>query len=211
MRSSFCAQILFLDPRLSDASALCFRGVWLTARHRARLRLNVASAKRDPKSQPILQKYGCAAQPLALYVKAERSVDPFFLSCMRMLVLAQNVTKLQRAELKGWMEAWPETIPLDQRTEAAAAALAVDVLQQALDRMGSSSAEMRQRFGGDTVAARPTVHVREAETMVIVGLLKSMKELAVLTSHEYLFEALKESQRADRKKGREQQKPPSSV
>eukprot|EP00933_Yihiella_yeosuensis_P027254 TRINITY_DN2113_c1_g3_i1.p1 TRINITY_DN2113_c1_g3~~TRINITY_DN2113_c1_g3_i1.p1 ORF type:complete len:312 (+),score=46.89 TRINITY_DN2113_c1_g3_i1:1-936(+) len=187
-------EVLLLDPRLSDATALCFRGLWLTSRHRAWLRLNVASAKRDPQSQPILQKYGCGAQPLGLFVNAEKTVDPLFLSCMRMLAMAYNASVLQRAERLGWMESWPETNAIDQRTEATAAELGVEVLEKALEPLGSSNAEIRQRFGSDTMARRPTVRVREAETMAIVGLLKSMRELALLSGHEYLFEALRDSQ-----------------
>merc|ERR1740130_2291576 len=92
------------------------------------------------------------------------------------------------------MNRWPVTGMVDQKTEAAATELAINVLQQVLSRLGSSSAQMRQRFGADTAAARPTVHVREAETMIVVGLLKSMKELQLVSSSEYLFEALKESE-----------------
>merc|ERR1719161_1609923 len=77
--------------------------------------------------------------------------------------------------------------------EVAATELGIGALQQVLARMGSSSAQMRQRFGGDTAAARPTVHVREAETMIVVGLLKSMKELQLVSSNEYLFETLRNS------------------
>merc|ERR1740130_1715043 len=92
------------------------------------------------------------------------------------------------------MNRWPVTGMVDQKTEAAATELAINVLQQVLARIGSSSALMKQRFGADTAAARPTVHVREAETMIVVGLLKSMKELQLVSSSEYLFDALRESE-----------------
>jgi len=204
-------EVLFSDPRLGDASALCFRGLWLTVRHRARLRLNVLPAdRRDPKSQHILAKYGCGTVPLSLFVTAERRVDPLFLSCMRMLALAGNATRLQLAEQRGWTEDWPETDPFDQRTEAAAAEIAVEALQQALERLSSSSAEARQRFGSDTLVARPVMRVREAETMMVVSLLKTMRELALLSSHEYLFEALRDSQKEIRRKAREQARPAST-
>merc|ERR1711924_494676 len=104
--------------------------------------------------------------------------------------------RLQRAINKGWMDRWPITGMVDQRSEAAATELGISSLQQVLHRLGSSSAQMRQRFGSDTAAARPTVHVREAETMIVVGLLKSMKELQLVSSSEYLFEALRESEGA---------------
>merc|ERR1711976_811242 len=125
---------------------------------------------------------------------AQKSVDAQFMSCMRLLALAANATRLQRAEKKGWLSRWPVTGMVDQRTEATATELGIGALQQVLTRLGSSSAQMRPRFGGDTAAARPTVHVREAETMIIVGLLKSMKELQLVSSSEYLFEALRESE-----------------
>lgn len=182
-------EVLFWDPRLTDASALCFRGRWLTARHRTWLRLNVPFA-RDPRSTVLLQKYGCAGQPLGLFVTSQRRVDPFFMACMRMLAVAQNASTLLRAEQVGWMQNWPETAPFDQKNEVSAAELAVNALEQALDRIEASNAEIRQKFGGDTIPARATLRVREAETMVIVGLLKTMKELALLSSHEYLFEAM---------------------
>jgi len=35
--------------------------------------------------------------------------------------------------------------------------------------------------------------VREAETMVVVSLLKSMKELQLVSSNEYLFEAVRDA------------------
>ena len=34
-----------LDLRLTDASSLCFRGVWLTAKHRGQLKLPLPWAK----------------------------------------------------------------------------------------------------------------------------------------------------------------------
>merc|ERR1719408_870952 len=112
---------------------------------------------------------------------------------MRLLALAANATRLQRAAKKGWFDKWPVTGMIDQRTEATATELGIGALQQVLNRLGSSSTQMRQRFGSDTAAARPTVHVREAETMIVVGLLKSMKELQLVSSNDYLFEALKQS------------------
>lgn len=197
-------EVHFVDRRLSDASVLCFQGLWLTARHRMRLSLNVSSARRDDEAMPILQEYGCASQPLHLYVMQQKSVDNKFMSCMRMIALAANATRLRRAIKKGWLERWPVTGMVDQRTEATATELGIGSLQQVLNRLGSSSAQMRQRYGGDTAAARPTVHVREAETMIVVGLLKSMKELQLVSSSEYLFEALRESEtgKADSGQGR---------
>jgi len=189
-------EVLFVDRRLSDASALCFRGLWLSGRHRARLDLDVGTAARDPQAQQILQKFGCGAQPLRLYVSAKKVVDPHFLSCMRLVALAGNVTKLRRVTERGsWAKAWPETSMLSRQAEATAAELAIGVLQQALNRLSASSGEIRQRYGSDAVASRPTVRVREAETMVIVGLLKSMKELQLLSGNEYLFDALRDSQK----------------
>mmetsp|Transcript_29633 Transcript_29633/g.48529 ORF Transcript_29633/g.48529 Transcript_29633/m.48529 type:complete len:204 (+) Transcript_29633:3-614(+) len=155
-----------------------------------RLSLNVSAAKRDPQSQATLQKYGCGGQPLRLYVRAQKSVDPHFISCMRMLAFAVNATKLERAVYKGWARDWPVTEMVGKKLEAAAVELAIGALQQVLSRLGSSSAEMRQRFGNDPAAKRPTVQVREAETMIVVGLLKSMKELQLVASNEYLYEAL---------------------
>jgi len=196
-------EVHYVDRRLSDASVLSFQGLWLTGRHRMRLTLNVSAAKKDPATLPVLQKYGCAAQPLYLYVMQQKSVDNQFMGCMRLLALAANATRLQRAEKKGWFDRWPVTGMVDQKTEAAATELGINALQQVLSRLGSSSAQMRQRFGGDTAAARPTVHVREAETMIVVGLLKSMKELQLVSSSEYLFEALKEDGgRDNRARGR---------
>jgi len=195
-------EIHFVDRRLSDASALCFRGLQLVGQHRARLTLNVSSANRDAAAQATLDRFGCGAQPLNLYVHAQKVVDPHFLGCMRMLALAGNATLLRRAERAGWLKNWPQTGMVDRRTEAAATELAVNSLSQVLGRLGGSSTEIRQRFGGDAVATRPTVKVREAETMIVVGLLKSMKELQLVSSNEYLFEALRESQ-GKRKKQKE--------
>jgi hypothetical protein len=193
-------EVHFVDRRMTDASVLCFQGMWLTSRHRMRLTLNVSSARRDPESLPTLQKYNCAAQPLRLYVLAQKSVDEQFMSCMRMLALAGNYSKLKRAAKKGWLDRWPATGMVDQRTEAAATELGINALQQVLNRLGSSSAQMRSRFGADSAAARPTVHVREAETMIVVGLLKSIKELQLVSSNDYLFEALRESDGVNRPK-----------
>lgn len=192
-------ELLFVDRRLSDASALCYRGLWLAGRHRARLSFNVSGIARDPASQPLLKKYGCGAQPLKMYIQARKSIDPHFLSCMRMLALAGNATKLQRVERSGWMKSWPDTNPVGRQSETAAAGLAINVLQQVLNRLGSSSGEIRQRYGGDAVSSRPTVRVRESETMVVVGLLKSMKELQLLSGNEYLFENLRDTSLSKKK------------
>merc|ERR1712046_396171 len=109
------------------------------------------------------------------------------------LALARNVSQLQRAENAGWLDNWPETGLVDRKTETLATEIAVTALQQIFTRLGSSSTEIRQRFGSDTVAARPSVKIREAETMIAVGLLKSMKELQLVAGSEYLFEALKDT------------------
>lgn len=189
-------ELLLVDRRLSDASVLCYQGLWLAAgRHRARLALDLGHAPRDPQSESTLRKYGCGGQPLRLFVQARQSVDAHFLSCMRMLALAANATRLHRVEQSGWMRHWPDTSVLGRSTESMAAELAINALQQVLQRLGASSAEIRQRYGSDAVAARPAVRVREAETMVVIGLLKSMKELQLLTSNEYLFEALRDNVR----------------
>lgn len=197
-------EVHFVDRRLSDASVLSFQGLWLTGRHRMRLTLNVSSAKRDPDSLSTLHQYNCGTQPLQLYVMAQKSVDAHFMSCMRMLALAANHTRLKRAQKKGWLDKWPVTGMVDQKTETAATELGINALQQVLGRLGSSSTQMRQRFGNDAAAARPTVHVREAETMIVVGLLKSMKELQLVSSSEYLFEAIKDSEKSGRPKSSRQ-------
>jgi len=185
-------ELLFLNLRLTDASALCFRGVWVTAKHRAQLKLPLASKVKAPQ---MMQKYGClsATQNLNLIVPISRDVDPTFLSCMRMAIA--DTEQLQRLETRGWFTTWPRTMPIDQRNEQSAAQLAVELLQKALERLTQSNAELRQRFGSASVVQRPCVRVREAETMVVVSLLKSMQELALLSSNEYLFEALRDAQR----------------
>jgi len=174
-------EVLFVDRRLSDASVLCFQGLWLSGRHRARFSFDVGTVPRDPQSQPILEKYGCGAQPLQLYLHARKAPDPHFLGCMRMLAVASNHTRLLKAERSNWTKAWPDTGPIGRQAEAAAAELAIGSLQQALNRLSSPSLEIRRRYGGDAVAARPAVRVREAEAMVVVNLLKSMKELQLLS------------------------------
>eukprot|EP00927_Polykrikos_kofoidii_P050323 TRINITY_DN44235_c0_g1_i1.p1 TRINITY_DN44235_c0_g1~~TRINITY_DN44235_c0_g1_i1.p1 ORF type:complete len:513 (+),score=79.63 TRINITY_DN44235_c0_g1_i1:120-1658(+) len=192
-------EIHYVDRRLSDASAFCFRGLQLVGHHRARLSLNVSSVSRDPLAQPFLDKYGCGTQPLILYVQAQKVVDPHFISCMRMLALSRNVSKLQRAENAGWTQRWPATGLVDRKTETLAAELAISALQQALTRLSNANTEIRQRFGGDLLVARPTVRVREAETTLIVGLLKSVKELQLVSSNEYLFDALRDTQSGGKK------------
>jgi len=187
-------ELLFLDLRLTDASALCFRGVWVTAKHRAQLKLPLSSRLKGP-SVPLMQKYGCLSQTqnLNLIVPVSRDVAPAFLSCMRMA--AADPEMLQRLETRGWFDNWPLTLPIDQRNEQSAAQLAVELLQKVLERLTQSNNELRQRFGSASVVQRPCVRVREAETMVVVSLLKSMQELALLSSNEYLFEALRDAQR----------------
>lgn len=187
-------ELLFLDLRLTDASALCFRGVWVTAKHRAQLKLPLSSRLKGP-SVPLMQKYGCLSQTqnLNLIVPVSRDVAPAFLSCMRMA--AADPEMLQRLETRGWFDNWPRTLPIDQRNEQSAAQLAVELLQKVLERLTQSNNELRQRFGSASVVQRPCVRVREAETMVVVSLLKSMQELALLSSNEYLFEALRDAQR----------------
>ena len=65
-----------------------------------------------------------------------------------------------------------------------------------MERLSQSTAELQRRFGADSVVQRPTVRVREVETMLLLSLLKSMKELLLLSKNEYLFEHLLELQRA---------------
>merc|ERR1712113_944551 len=120
---------------------------------------------------------------------------------MRVLSIANNYTKLARVEKSGWFKAWPETNQIGRQSEIAAAGLAITTLQNLLSRLSASSGEIRQRYGGDAVATRPTVRVRESETMVIVGLLKSMKELQLLSGNDYLFEALRETTKKKRSSG----------
>eukprot|EP00747_Dinoflagellata_sp_TGD_P165324 gnl/TRDRNA2_/TRDRNA2_186446_c0_seq1.p1 gnl/TRDRNA2_/TRDRNA2_186446_c0~~gnl/TRDRNA2_/TRDRNA2_186446_c0_seq1.p1 ORF type:complete len:519 (-),score=88.46 gnl/TRDRNA2_/TRDRNA2_186446_c0_seq1:95-1651(-) len=196
-------EVHFVDRRLSDASVFCFRGLWLTSRHRVRLSLDVGGIAVEPEAQPILRQYGCSGQPLMLYVEAQKQVDEHLIGCMRMLALATNATRLRRAQSKGWLSAWPRTWLVDQQIEATATELAIFALQQVLDRLSSSGPEIRQRFGGDPLSAHPSAKVREAETMIVVGLLKSMKELQLVSSNEYLFEALRANERQERQVSRE--------
>lgn len=112
-----------------------------------------------------------------------------------MRMAAADPEMLQRLETRGWFDNWPRTLPIDQRNEQSAAQLAVELFQKVLERLTQSNNELRQRFGSASVVQRPCVRVREAETMVVVSLLKSMQELALLSSNEYLFEALRDAQR----------------
>lgn len=177
-------ELHFVDWRLSDASVLCFRGLWLASRHRAQISLDMSNFTRDPLSQPILNKYGCGSQPLRLYVQAQKSTDPLFLSCMRMLALSTEAKKLRKAHKTGWMANWPHTEKVNAQYETTAAAIAVHTLQHALDRLSTSNSKIRQRFGGDSVALRQTVKVREAEMLVIVSMLKSMKDWSIGPQHD---------------------------
>eukprot|EP00928_Gymnodinium_smaydae_P029650 TRINITY_DN22273_c0_g2_i1.p1 TRINITY_DN22273_c0_g2~~TRINITY_DN22273_c0_g2_i1.p1 ORF type:complete len:565 (-),score=129.72 TRINITY_DN22273_c0_g2_i1:108-1652(-) len=187
-------EIHYVDRRMTDASVLCFRGLQLKNRHRARLSLDVSAAPRDPLAQPVLDRYGCGAQPLQLYVHVQKAVDPQFLACMRLLALSANATQVERAVRAGWAKNWPDTGLIDRAGETAATELAIASLQQALARLGGANGEIRQRYGRDVVAARPAMRVRQAETMIVVGLLKAMKELQLVSSSEYLFEALHDEQ-----------------
>lgn len=199
-------ELLFLDPMLSDASALCFRGLWLTERHRMQLSLDVSSAKRDAASQPLLDKYGCGAQPLQLFIETQKTVDQRFIGCMRLLALASNASRLQALERKGFFDEWPATSSANRRTEVAAVDLAIETLSHVLNRLSSKGAVIKQRFGADTVAQRPCAKVREAETMLVVSLLKSMKELQAIARDEFLFDNLRDSERERRRASRAKRK-----
>lgn len=181
-------EVHFVDRRLSDASVLCFRGLWFTGRHRMQLTLNVSETKRDEKAQILLDSYGCGERPLRLYMTAQKSVDHRFFGCMRLLAMAGNSTRLLKASRSGWLDDWPNTTALSRSAESQATELAVSALQQVLTKIGTSSAKIRKDFGTDAVATRPTVKVREAETMVVVALLKSMKELQLVTSNNQLYD-----------------------
>lgn len=181
-------EVHFVDRRLSDASVLCFRGLWFTGRHRMQLTLNVSDAKRDDKAQALLDRYECGARPLRLYMTAQKSVDQRFFGCMRLLALAGNSSRMLKANRSGWLKNWPNTTAHSRSAEAQATELAINALQQVLNKIGTSSAAIRKDFGNDAVATRPTVKVREAETMVVVALLKSMKELQLVTNHSQLYD-----------------------
>lgn len=190
-------EVFFLDPALSDASVLCYRGLWFTKRHRMLLSLRVNHSKVDKDSLAILDKYGCGASPLQMYVKASKNIEPRFIGCMRMLAMSYNASRLARIEKPPllWMQDWPHTHLIDQHVEMAATQIAIDLLQQALEGLSSVNSQIRQKYGSDVVAARPTAKVREAETMILVQLLKTMKELQVVASNEYLFDTLRETQK----------------
>mmetsp|Transcript_45820 Transcript_45820/g.106467 ORF Transcript_45820/g.106467 Transcript_45820/m.106467 type:complete len:491 (+) Transcript_45820:72-1544(+) len=188
-------EVHFVDWRLSDATALCFSGLWLSGRHRAKLSLDVSSLLRDVGTQTVLAEYGCSSQPLSLYVQSDRGVDRRFLACMRLLSLATDGKKLQRALDQGWTRTWPDTLPLSHRDEGKAIELGIASLLQALGRLRSSSTDIKQHFGTDPVAERPTLKVREAETMLILGLLKSLKELQLVVSDGNLYEAFVQEMR----------------
>jgi len=190
-------EVHFIDQRLTDASALCFRGLWLTSRHRMLLTLDLGNLKRDPKVEPALRHYGCDAQPLRLYVQQAKIVDHHFLGCMRLLAMASLPSKLKKAVKAGWLAKWPHTALVDQETDATAADIAINALTRILTTLGTTTAEARQRYGGDAVAARPLAKVRETETMIVVDLLKTMKELQLVASSEYLFQAMKDQKGDD--------------
>merc|ERR1719198_2169741 len=93
------------------------------------------------------------------------------------------------------MSEWPNTRLDSRKTEMAAVDLAINVLSQVLSRLSGTSADIKKRFGGDTVAERPSAKVREVETMLVISMLKSMKELQVVAKNEYLYENLQEEER----------------
>ncbi|CAJ1352268.1 unnamed protein product, partial [Effrenium voratum] len=128
-------ELLFLDPQLTDATALSFRGLWLTTQHRAQLKLPLK------EKSPLMQKYGCGTQTLNLVVKLQRSIDPTFLSCVRLLAASEVPGLVPKLEKRGWFDRWPQTLPIDQSTEHSAAQLASEMLQKALERLSQSNAE----------------------------------------------------------------------
>eukprot|EP00747_Dinoflagellata_sp_TGD_P186849 gnl/TRDRNA2_/TRDRNA2_44179_c0_seq1.p1 gnl/TRDRNA2_/TRDRNA2_44179_c0~~gnl/TRDRNA2_/TRDRNA2_44179_c0_seq1.p1 ORF type:complete len:632 (+),score=111.42 gnl/TRDRNA2_/TRDRNA2_44179_c0_seq1:96-1991(+) len=190
-------EVNFVDRRFSDASMYSFSGAWLTGgRHRARLAfdMNESTYPRDPEAEPILQKYGCGGRPLQLYIQTQKDVDQRFMGCMRMLALASNASTLRRAEKTGWLSAWPQNGLVDQHNEATAADIAVSALQKILDRLTNTSTEIRQRHGAGLLTQYPAARVCEAEMLLVANLIKSMKELQLVSSNEYLFDTVKDAE-----------------
>eukprot|EP00397_Hematodinium_sp_SG-2012_P024732 GEMP01025778.1.p1 GENE.GEMP01025778.1~~GEMP01025778.1.p1 ORF type:complete len:493 (+),score=100.39 GEMP01025778.1:19-1497(+) len=194
------------DPTFSDASALCFRGLWFTRRHRMELNLNITLTL-DAETTEILEKYECIGQgsswmpfdrtkpSLRLFVTHHhRQIPKHFMSCLRLLAASKDGTdgkRLQVMETQDYMSKWPQTKMASQQIELKAAELALALLQKNVDAILSVNKEVRKTFGADNVAARPSTKVREAETMILVSLLKSMNELHVMASSPDLYWQLK--------------------
>jgi len=194
------------DPTLSDASALCYRGLWFTRRHRMELQLQLRFTL-DDDSSAVLEKYECVSlgslwtpvdptKPLVrLFVShLHRQIPKHFMSCLRLLAASkegQDGAQLRALEKRGYMEKWPETAMISQTIEVKAASLALLLLQEKVEALMAGNKQVRETFGADNVAARPTTKVREAETLILVSLLNSMNELHMVVSSHDLYAQLK--------------------
>jgi len=94
-------------------------------------------------------------------------------------------------DVSKYVEDFPQnTWPVDQPSELQVTKLAASILQPQLDKLISSNRLIRTTFGADYVASRPTSKVREAETIMLVQLLKSINEVTLIAANPDLFEKI---------------------
>mmetsp|Transcript_101689 Transcript_101689/g.232848 ORF Transcript_101689/g.232848 Transcript_101689/m.232848 type:complete len:199 (+) Transcript_101689:147-743(+) len=150
-----------------------------------------------PEVVPTLKKWQCLeadGRTSLFLLRHTKNIDFRFLSCMRLFVLGHEQEKLATLEKDGWFSEWPRTYLVDKEVEVEAAHLATDLLDSRLQKMMSVNLEIRETMGGKSVNDHPTAKVREAETMILVQLVKSMNELRMVASVDHLYARLKEGE-----------------
>eukprot|EP00392_Amoebophrya_sp_AT5.2_P010447 g10507.t1 len=95
------------------------------------------------------------------------------------------------SKYKNYFVNFPENVkPLDSKSESQVFLAAAGLIQEKLEEMLVSNKRIRTKYQAEYVAKRPTSKVREAETILIVTLLKSLNDAALLSENLDLMDSL---------------------
>uniref|UniRef100_A0A0G4FR39 Uncharacterized protein n=1 Tax=Chromera velia CCMP2878 TaxID=1169474 RepID=A0A0G4FR39_9ALVE len=192
-------EVFLWTPQISDAWLLAFRGVFFRTRHRMVTSFNFTAKATDADVVANMTELGCGpTEPFAIqrFDDEKASINRLFYSCLRLGVAAE-VPKLfwKLRNSKAFMGDWPRTRSLTLLSETSAITFGADLLKSKLDRLVSSSEELKQRLSGaGTVGDFPLVQVRAEEVELLVGILRTIREVMEVIKVPVLFDAYQEAE-----------------
>merc|ERR1712194_716920 len=186
------------DPRLTDASALCFHGVWFTKRHRVRVGIALPATMTDFPVNATAKHCGYNKEKHSFAIFAETTgpeamsdAGHLLVGCMRVFSQYPRLSARRNFRERTYFKKFPkEASALDQMGELHTLIATAKLLQDKLQKLQQQNKVIRQRFGGDTVARRPTSKVREAEIVAVATLLRYVNEAIVVITNPDLYDKM---------------------
>ncbi|CAD7971802.1 unnamed protein product [Amoebophrya sp. A25] len=225
-------ELFFSDPDLTDASALCYHGVWFTKTHRMLLSLPLPKEVNEGFSVDAAREhcgYDAEKKTWGLYIignQEQRTITSIsttpvstqveylssgagntnhpvssradnavkvFIGCLRFFLHHEKLKNRKNFRNGDYWKRFPDfTQPIDSKSESSVILTGAELLTKKVDDFLIANSKIRKRFAADYVAKRPSSKVREFETVMVVHLLKSLNDVALITQNDELMSKILE-------------------